>query len=87
MHRMSDYKYRGFTIAVMVWPVIDNRFQGTFSIHRTVPRLRIVPARPTEGLTLLYREGRERGASCESDQAARTDAIERARAWIKRQGA
>lgn len=86
MHRMSDYRYRGFTIAVMVWPAINNCYQGAFSIRHTIPRLRIVSSDPEDRPTLLYREGRERGARCETDQAARIDAINRARAWIKSQG-
>lgn len=83
MQRMGEYQYKGYTIAVMVWPVINDRYQAAFSIRRTVARLHIVPSIPVDRFALLYREGRELGASCETDQDARMDAINRARTWIK----
>jgi hypothetical protein len=85
MHRMGDYQYKGYTIAVMVWPAINKRYQSAFSIHRTIARLHVVPSIPVDRFALLYREGRELGASCETDQDARTDAFSRAQTWIKSQ--
>ncbi|WP_323142747.1 hypothetical protein [Massilia phyllosphaerae] len=85
MQRMGDYQYKGFTIAVMVWPSINDRFQGAFSIRRTIARLHVVSSIPVDRFALLYREGRELGTSCETDQDARMDAVKRAQTWIKTQ--
>lgn len=82
MRSYPDHEYNGYTIVIKVWPAIGNRFQSEYSTH-----LPSHPARPPQpGMAVqfrtVHREGRDGGASCETEAEARQDAIDRARAWI-----
>lgn len=79
MRRMPDHEYKGYTIAVKVWPMIGNRYQSAFSIHRRSP------SAPENQLALQYQEPKELGLSCETAEGSYEEALDRAHNWIERQ--
>lgn len=82
MRSYPDHEHNGYTIAIKVWPAPGNRYQSEYSVHCPSGTAHPLPPGVAVQFHTAHREGRESGASCETEAESRQDAIDRARAWI-----
>jgi len=71
--------YGQYSILASVWPAPGNRYQSSFTVHKSQP------GQGTQQLPQVYEERKEQGMVCETAAEAEHDAWERATFWIDRQ--